>query len=87
MLVDVESQRPDLLGFLDGRGIDTRTIRSGDVARQPMMRTRRVVLPDDGLPNSDAVMERGVLLPLSHAIDDQALDFVFEQLSEFLDRN
>jgi CDP-4-dehydro-6-deoxyglucose reductase, E1 len=42
------------------------------------------VLPDDGLPNADVVMERGVLLPLSHAIDDETLDFVFEQVDAFL---
>ena len=44
------------------------------------------MLPDDGLPNADAVMERGVLLPLSHAIDDDTLDFVLATLEEFLAR-
>ena len=29
-----------------------------------------------GCPNADAVMERGVLLPLSHAFDDETLDVV-----------
>ena len=56
-------ERPDLQAFLDGRGIDTRTIWTGNVARQPMVRGHRLVLPDDGLPNADVVMERGVLLP------------------------
>ena len=41
-------------------------------------------LPADGLPNADAIMERGVLLPLSHAIDDETLDFVLTTLGEFL---
>ena len=77
-------ERPDLQQYLDERGIDTRTIWTGNVARQPMLRGRRIVLPEDGLPNADAVMERGVLLPLSHAIDDETLDFVLEQLTDFL---
>lgn len=77
-------QRPDLQHFLDGRGIDTRTIWTGNVARQPFMRERSVVLPKDGLPRADVVMERGVLLPLSHAIDDETLDFVLGTLGEFL---
>ena len=77
-------ERPDLQLHLDERGIDTRTIWTGNVARQPMLRGRRIVLPEDGLPNADTVMERGVLLPLSHAIDDETLDFVFEQLTDFL---
>jgi CDP-6-deoxy-D-xylo-4-hexulose-3-dehydrase len=81
---DAGFARPDLQIFLDGRGIDTRTIWTGNVARQPMLRGRTVILPADGLPNADTVMERGVLLPLSHAIDDATLDFVLATLSEFL---
>ena len=77
--------RPDIQRFLDDRGVDTRTIWTGNVARQPMLRGRTVRLPDDGLPNADLVMQRGVLLPLSHAIDDETLEFVFTQLTEFLE--
>jgi CDP-6-deoxy-D-xylo-4-hexulose-3-dehydrase len=76
--------RPALQQFLDGRGIETRTIWTGNVARQPMLRGQSVRLPDDGLPNADVVMMRGVLLPLSHAIDDATLEFVLAQLTEFL---
>jgi CDP-6-deoxy-D-xylo-4-hexulose-3-dehydrase len=76
--------RPDIQEFLDGRGIDTRTIWTGNVTRQPMLRGVPVVVPDEGLPNADEVMRRGVLLPLSHAITDETLDFVLEQLTEFL---
>jgi dTDP-4-amino-4,6-dideoxygalactose transaminase len=43
-----------------------------------------VRVPVDGLPHADAVMEHGVLLPLSHAIDDATLDFVIAQVGEFL---
>jgi CDP-6-deoxy-D-xylo-4-hexulose-3-dehydrase len=76
--------RPDLQRFLDDRGIDTRTIWTGNVARQPMLRGVPVVVPDDGLPNADEIMARGVLLPLSHAIDDDTLDYVLQQCDEFL---
>jgi CDP-4-dehydro-6-deoxyglucose reductase, E1 len=76
--------RPQLQRFLDARGIDTRTIWTGNVARQPMLRGCKVRLPADGLPNADVVMRRGVLLPLSHAIDDATLEFVLAQLAEFL---
>ncbi len=83
---DAGFERADLQVFLDGRGIDTRTIWTGNVARQPMMHGQTVVVPDAGLPNADTIMESGVLLPLSHAIDDETLDFVFAQLTEFLSR-
>ena len=77
-------ERPHLQEFLDSRGIDTRTIWTGNVARQPMLRGRSVVLPPDGLPNADEVMARGVLLPLSHAIDDDTLGVVLSTLEDFL---
>jgi len=76
--------RGDLQRFLDDRGIDTRTIWTGNATRQPMLRGVELRVPKDGLPNADAVMERGVLLPLSHAIDDETLDFVTAQVDEFL---
>jgi len=76
--------RPDLQAHLDGHGIDTRTIWTGNVARQPMLAGRPVVLPPDGLPHADRVMEAGVLLPLSHAIDDATLEFVLDTLGAFL---
>ena len=49
-----------------------------------MLRGRQVRLPDAGLPNADEVMRRGVLLPLSNAIDDETMAFVLSQLEEFL---
>ena len=76
--------RPDLQQHLDTHGIDTRTIWTGNVARQPMLAGRPVVLPPDGLPNADRVMESGVLLPLSHAIDDATLEYVLDTLGTFL---
>ena len=81
---DADFARPQVQRFLDERGIDTRTIWTGNVTRQPMLRGRHVRVPDDGLPNADVVMQRGVLLPLSHAIDDETLDFVFGQVTDFI---
>ena len=51
----------------------------------PLLGGVEVRVPPDGLPHADAVMERGVLLPLSHAIDDDTLDFVLAQVQEFFD--
>lgn len=49
-----------------------------------MMRGRPFRVPPAGLPNTDAVMERGVLLPLSHALSPEDLCFVTAQVAEFL---
>jgi CDP-6-deoxy-D-xylo-4-hexulose-3-dehydrase len=76
--------RADMQRYLDDRGIDTRTIWTGNVTRQPMLRGIEVRRPADGLPVADEVMARGVMLPLSHAIDDETLDFVTETVGAFL---
>ncbi len=81
---DAGFERADLQEYLDGRGIDTRTIWTGNVTRQPMLGGVEVRVPSDGLPHADAVMERGVLLPLSHAFGDETLDVVTATVEEFL---
>ena len=76
--------RADLQAHLEERGIDTRTIWSGNVSRQPMLRGVSQRLPADGLPHCDAIMARGVLLPLSHALGDEHIDFICEAVAGFL---
>jgi CDP-6-deoxy-D-xylo-4-hexulose-3-dehydrase len=77
-------ERAALQEHLDGVGIDTRTIWTGNVARQPMMANRKFRLPPNGVRNADAVMERGVLLPLSHALGDDEIRFITSQVTDFL---
>jgi CDP-6-deoxy-D-xylo-4-hexulose-3-dehydrase len=77
-------ERAELQAYLEKRGIDTRTIWSGNVSRQPMLRGARYRVPPGGLPRCDAIMERGVLLPLSHALDDGHIDFICESVAGFL---
>lgn len=76
--------RADLQRYLDDHDVDTRTIWTGNVSRQPMLRGVTVRVPDDGLPVADAVMERGVLLPLSHALADEHIDIVTATVADFL---
>jgi CDP-4-dehydro-6-deoxyglucose reductase, E1 len=77
-------ERADLQQFLDASEIDTRTIWSGNIARQPFMKGRVFRLPPEGLPNSDRVMARGVLLPLSHALGEEDIAFVTGKVEDFL---
>jgi CDP-4-dehydro-6-deoxyglucose reductase, E1 len=72
--------------YLDGHEVDTRTVWTGNVARQPMLRGVPVRLPETGLPNADAVMERGFLLPCNHGMGDPDVAFVLDQLEGFLKR-
>ena len=76
--------RSELQQFLEERGIDTRTVWTGNVTRQPMMRGVEYRQPADGLPNCDAVMENAMLLPCGHALAEDDVDYVTGQIAEFL---
>ena len=45
---DAGFERADLQEFLDGRGIDTRTIWTGNVTRQPMLAGAGCACPTTG---------------------------------------
>jgi CDP-6-deoxy-D-xylo-4-hexulose-3-dehydrase len=76
--------RSELQQYLDRQGIDTRTVWTGNAARQPMMAGRPFRLPPDGLPRSDRIMEAGVVLPCNHGMDDAHIEFVLGHLADFL---
>lgn len=77
--------RADVQQFLDGRGIDTRTVWTGNATRQPMLRGITWKAPADGLPHADRIMEAGFVLPCNHGMDDRAVGFVTATLAELLD--
>jgi CDP-6-deoxy-D-xylo-4-hexulose-3-dehydrase len=83
---DAGFERAELQQFLDERGVDTRTVWTGNVTRQPMMRGVRHRTPPGGLPCADRIMAGGMILPCSHALDDDDVGYVLAQLQSFLDR-
>jgi len=77
-------ERAELQEFLDGQGIDTRTVWTGNVTRQPMLAGRTFRVPHDGLPRSDRIMEAGVVLPCNHGMGDRHIEFVLDRCRAFL---
>ncbi|MFB9719321.1 DegT/DnrJ/EryC1/StrS family aminotransferase [Planobispora longispora] len=75
--------RSDLQAFLEPRGVDTRTVWTGNAARQPFMKNARFRQPAAGLPGADAVLERGVLISCSHGLSDDQIAYVGEQIDAF----
>ncbi len=82
---DAGFSRADLQAGLAKRGVDTRTVWTGNAARQPMMRDVPFRQPQGGLPNADAVMRQGVLLTCSHALNDDDIAFVCSRIDDFLE--
>ena len=76
--------RADLQAHLDGNGVDTRTVWTGNATRQPFMAGVDFRQPEAGLPNADAIMERGVVLPMNHSLDDEDIGYVISLIETFL---
>ncbi len=70
--------------YLEKRKIQTRVVFTGNIIRQPMMKETKYKVLSKGYPNADAVMERGVLLPLHHGLTDSMFDRLHKTINEFL---
>jgi CDP-6-deoxy-D-xylo-4-hexulose-3-dehydrase len=79
---DAPFTRSALTRYLEERGIETRPIVAGNVARQPVA----ALFPDlrsVPLPGADAVHNRGFYIGLSPMMTDAAVDRVIETLDTF----
>ena len=87
VIIDAGSgiRRADLQQWMEGHGIDTRMVWTGNATRQPAFRDVPHRVPAGGLPNADRVMERGIVLPNHHAMDDDDCHYIGECLDGFLD--
>ncbi|MGN5237215.1 DegT/DnrJ/EryC1/StrS family aminotransferase [Rhodococcus sp. SJ-3] len=80
---DAGFERSDLQEFLEGAGIDTRTVWSGNVTRHPMMSNVEYRVPDAGLPFADEVFARGMSLGMSHGTTAEELDHTVATIHAF----
>lgn len=75
--------RSDLQEAIEADGIDTRTVWSGNVTRHPMMAGVEFRQPDEGLPEADAVFERGMTLGMSHGLTDAEITRITDAIHRF----
>jgi len=79
-------KRKDFQIYLEKRDIQTRVVFTGNIIRQPMMKHVNYRINKGGYPNADAVMERGVLLPLHHGMTDEMFDRLHKEIVNFLNQ-
>ena len=76
--------RQELQIFLEKRNIQTRVVFTGNILRQPMSSNINKRVLDNGYPNSDAIMERGILLPLHHGLTESMFTRLHETIDLFI---
>ena len=81
---DAPFTRKEFQIYLESRNIQTRVVFTGNVLRQPMCQNMEKIELTNGYPNSDAVMERGVLLPLHHGMTDEMFSRLHRTIKEFI---
>ena len=70
--------------YLEERAIQTRVVFNGNDLRQPMCKGINKKKRKEGYPNSDSIMERGVLLPLHHGMTSEIFKRLHKCIDEFV---
>ena len=81
---DAPFTRTDLQIFLENRNIQTRTVFTGNILRQPGFKNiacKRVA----EYPNADRAMRGGILLACHHGLTQEMLDHVHASFDVFLE--
>ena len=69
---------------MEKKNIQTRVVFTGNILRQPMCKNIAKKVLDEGYPNADNVMARGVLLPLHHGLTEDMFKRFQATVSEFI---
>lgn len=75
--------RKEMQIFLENRNIQTRTVFTGNILRQPGFNKIDRKESADGYPNTDHVMRGGILLGCHHGMTDEMLDHIKVSFQEF----
>lgn len=76
--------RRDMQIFLEKRNIQTRTVFTGNILRQPGFKHQPHRAATGGYPESDKVMRGGMLLACHHGLSEEQLAHVMESVTEFM---
>jgi len=78
-------ERRKLQIFLEKNGIQTRTIFTGNILRQPIMKKKKYKKIKSGFANSDNVMRNGILIGCHHGLKDKEINYMKLNFKNFID--
>ena len=80
---DAPFQRRELQIFMERHDIQTRTVFTGNILRQPGFASIEHRADPEGYPVADQVMKGGMLMACHHGLDDSQIDYMHEIFSDF----
>ena len=72
--------------FLEKKGIQTRTIFTGNILRQPIMKNKKYKRVKFCSVNSDNIMKNGILIGCHQGLKNNEINYVFKYIKIFLNR-
>ncbi len=78
--------RQKLQIFLEKRGIQTRTIFTGNILRQPIMKRKVYKKVKNAEINSNNIMKNGILIGCHHGLKNIDINFIIKNLKEFINK-
>ena len=76
--------RKNLQIFLEKNGIQTRTIFTGNILRQPIMKSKFYKKCKDATINSDNVMKNGILIGCHHGLNNKDIRYMLSKFDQFI---
>jgi CDP-6-deoxy-D-xylo-4-hexulose-3-dehydrase len=76
--------RRDMQIFLEKRNIQTRTVFTGNILRQPGFKNVAHKATAEGYPEADKVMRGGMLMACHHGLNDAQIAHIMESVTEFM---
>ncbi len=75
--------RKNLQIFLEENGIQTRTIFTGNILRQPIMKSKFYKKCKNATINSDNVMRNGILIGCHHGLNKKDINYMLSKFDQF----
>jgi CDP-6-deoxy-D-xylo-4-hexulose-3-dehydrase len=77
-------KRRDFQIYLEQRNIQTRTIFTGNITRQPGYKNLEMRKSKEGFSNADRIMQGGVLLACHHGLNQAMFDHMHSVIADFV---
>ena len=82
----IKFKRKDLQIYLEKKGIQTRTIFTGNILRQPIMKNKKFKKLKGPFKNSDNVMRNGILIGCHHGLTKKELNYMTKNFRSFIEK-
>ena len=79
--------RKDMQIYLEKNGIQTRTIFTGNILRQPIMRNKRFKKVKNAEDNANFIMTNGLLVGCHHGLNFKEIIHITKTIKKFIETN